>query len=86
MNSVLKVVESELKLLILWWVVECDKYKTALVSDPRHRIAVVDFLRPECPHCRHRIALVDFLRPESPVVTGSHSLIFSCLKSTSAIR
>jgi hypothetical protein len=26
-----------------------DKYKTALVSDPRHRIALVDFLRPEIP-------------------------------------
>jgi hypothetical protein len=23
---------------ILWWVVVYDKYKTALVSDPRHRI------------------------------------------------
>jgi hypothetical protein len=23
-----------------------DKYKTTLVSDPRHRIALVDFLQP----------------------------------------
>jgi hypothetical protein len=34
-----------LKVLILAWVVVYDKYKTALVSDPRHRIARVDFLR-----------------------------------------
>jgi hypothetical protein len=39
MNSVLKVVKSALKLLILRWVVVYDKYKTALVSDPHHRIA-----------------------------------------------
>jgi hypothetical protein len=42
-DSVLKVVKSALKLLILGWVVVYDKYKTALVSDPRHRIALVDF-------------------------------------------
>jgi hypothetical protein len=47
MNSVLKVVKSALKLLILGWVVVYDKYKTALVSDPRHRIALVGFLWPE---------------------------------------
>jgi hypothetical protein len=41
--------KSALKLLILWWVVVYDKYKTTLVSDPRHRIALVDFLRPESP-------------------------------------
>jgi hypothetical protein len=35
MNSVLNVVESTLKVLILWWVVVYDKYKTARVSDPR---------------------------------------------------
>jgi hypothetical protein len=49
MNSVLKVVKSALKLIILGWVVVYDKYKTALVSDSRHRIALVDFLRPESP-------------------------------------
>jgi hypothetical protein len=49
MNSVLKVVKSALELLILGWVVVHDKYKTALVSDPRHRIALVDFLQPESP-------------------------------------
>jgi hypothetical protein len=49
MNYVLKVVKSELKLLILGWVVVYDKYKTALVSDPRHRIALIGFLRPESP-------------------------------------
>jgi hypothetical protein len=49
MNSVLNVAKSALKVLILWWVVVHDKYKTALVSDPRHRIALVDFLRPESP-------------------------------------
>jgi hypothetical protein len=47
MNSVLNVVKSALRVLILWWVVVYDKYKTTLVSDPRHRIARVDFLRPE---------------------------------------
>jgi hypothetical protein len=47
MNSVLKVVKSALKLLILGWVVVYDKYKIALWSDPRHRIALVDFLRPD---------------------------------------
>jgi hypothetical protein len=31
MNSVLNVVKSALKVLILWWVVVCDKYKTARV-------------------------------------------------------
>jgi hypothetical protein len=41
--------KSALKLLILGWVVVYDKYKTALVSDPRHRIALIDFLRPESP-------------------------------------
>jgi hypothetical protein len=45
MNSVLNVVKSALKVLILWWVVVYDEYKTALVSDPRHRITLVDFLR-----------------------------------------
>jgi hypothetical protein len=49
MNYVLEVVKSALKLLILGWVVVYDKYKTALVSDPRHRIALIDFLRPESP-------------------------------------
>jgi hypothetical protein len=38
--------KSALKLLILGWVLVYDKYKTTLVSDPRHRIALVDFLRP----------------------------------------
>jgi hypothetical protein len=38
MNSVLNVAKSALKVLILWCVVVYDKYKTALVSDPRHRI------------------------------------------------
>jgi hypothetical protein len=38
---------SALKVLILWWVVVYDKYKTTLVSDPRDRIALIDFLRPE---------------------------------------
>jgi hypothetical protein len=47
MNSVVKVDKSALKLLILGWVVVYDKYKTTLVSAPRHRIALVDFLRPE---------------------------------------
>jgi hypothetical protein len=47
MNPVLKVVKSALKVLILEWVVVYDKYKTTLMSDPRHRIALVDFLRPE---------------------------------------
>jgi hypothetical protein len=47
MNSVLKVVKSALKLLILEWVVVYDIYKTALMSDPHHRIDFVDFLRPE---------------------------------------
>jgi hypothetical protein len=42
MNSVLNVVKSALKVLILWCVVAYDKYKTALVSDPHHRIALVD--------------------------------------------
>jgi hypothetical protein len=46
MKSVLKVVKIALKLLILGWVVAYDKYKTALVSDPHHQIARVDFLRP----------------------------------------
>jgi hypothetical protein len=46
MNSVLKVVKSALKLLILWWVMVYDKYKTALMSDPSHWIALVDFLLP----------------------------------------
>jgi hypothetical protein len=45
MNSVLKVVKSALKLVILGWVVVYDKYKTTLVSDPRHQIALVDILR-----------------------------------------
>jgi hypothetical protein len=49
MNSVLNVAKSALKVLILWWVVANDKYKTALVSDPRHRIALVDFLQPWKP-------------------------------------
>jgi hypothetical protein len=47
MNSVLKMVKSALKLLILGWVAVYDKYKTTLVSDPRHRIALVDFLQTE---------------------------------------
>jgi hypothetical protein len=42
MNSVLNVVKSALKVLILWWVVVYDKYKTARVSDPRHWIALVE--------------------------------------------
>jgi hypothetical protein len=37
MNSVLNVVKSALKVIFLWWVVVYDKYKTVLVSDPRHR-------------------------------------------------
>jgi hypothetical protein len=41
------VVKSALKLLILGWVVVYDKYKTALVSDPHHRIALVDFPQHE---------------------------------------
>jgi hypothetical protein len=41
---ILSVAKSALKYLILWWVVVYDKYKTALVSDPRHRIALVDIL------------------------------------------
>jgi hypothetical protein len=52
MKFVLKVVKSALKLLILGWVVVYDKYKTAHVSDPRHRIALVDFLWPESPRPR----------------------------------
>jgi hypothetical protein len=48
MNSVLNVAKSALK-VILWWVVVYDKYKIALVSDPRQQIALVDFLRPESP-------------------------------------
>jgi hypothetical protein len=47
MNSVLNVGKSALKVLILWWVVVYDKNKTVLVSDPRHRIALVDFLQHE---------------------------------------
>jgi hypothetical protein len=43
MNSVLNVVKSALKLLILGGVVVYDKYKTALVSDP------ADFLWPKSP-------------------------------------
>jgi hypothetical protein len=47
------------KPLILWWVVVYDKYKTALVSDPRHRIARVDFLRPESPRRPEKINSCD---------------------------
>jgi hypothetical protein len=40
--------KSALKLLILGWVVACDKYKTALMSDPESlRLAVSGFPRPE---------------------------------------
>jgi hypothetical protein len=42
-KSVLKLVKSALRLLILGWVVVYDKYKTVLVSDPRHRITLVNF-------------------------------------------
>jgi hypothetical protein len=48
MNSVLNVIKSAL-IKVLRWVVVYDKYKTALVSDPHHRIALVDFLWPESP-------------------------------------
>jgi hypothetical protein len=43
MNSVLKVVNSALRVLILGWVEVhvYDKYKAALMSDPCHRIALV---------------------------------------------
>jgi hypothetical protein len=41
MNSVLNVAKSALKVLILWWVVVYDEYKTALMSDPRHQIALI---------------------------------------------
>jgi hypothetical protein len=44
MNSILKVVKSALKLLILGWVVVYDKYKTALLSEsPRpHCLKALD--------------------------------------------
>jgi hypothetical protein len=62
--------KSALKLLILGWVVVYDKYKTALVFDPRHRIALVDFLRPECLSRPEKINLCD------PVTQIRHSCGF----------
>jgi hypothetical protein len=55
-----------------------DKYKTALVSDPHHRITFVDLLRPESPRSPENINLCD------PVTRIRHSCGFLILYTQSA--